>query len=469
MRRTRVAILASSLVLAFGCDNNNNGGDAGPGDAGMQEDACTTCGHDSGPVTPDSGPVGDDNDTFATADDITLGEAASGVINPPGDLDYYKFEGTAGQWIEIVTAANPDDDPEMLDTVITLYDSSMQQIAENDDSLPRADTDSGLVTRLPADGTYYVLVQEWSTWAGETDEGGATFTYDLTVADIDPTATGVNVDTEGGNDAATAQALGERAVTGGAISFIVGTFADASDVDVYSFTIAGADAANFSVNLMPSGTTADGAAANPTRVRITNADGSVTIASLDPSVFEPLDPGEYFELNPSLPAGEYRLFIEGGGSADFYVIKAIRSGDNPPETDDAANNDPTTPNIVTLDANPNAPTGFTRRSGFLLAQLGDSDTDYFSIDVIEGEHANVYCASRSAGSGVVDLTVTLMDSTGATDLAHGTETATEGAFIEDFALSAAGTYLVRLTKASQDAEVTGDWVRCGIHLDAAAP
>jgi len=38
----------------------------------------------------------------------------------------------------------------------------------------------------------------------------------------------------------------------------------------------------------------------------------------------------------------------------------------------------------------------------------------------------------------------------------------DNVFVEDAALTAAGTYYVRLSKAGQDPEVTGDWVRCGI-------
>jgi hypothetical protein len=103
------------------------------------------------------------------------------VISPARDEDYYSFEGTAGDWIQIVTIANPEDDPALIDTVITLFDASMTQIAENDDSVPRINTDSEIITRLPATGTYYIQVQEFSTWMMETPEGGSTFTYQINV------------------------------------------------------------------------------------------------------------------------------------------------------------------------------------------------------------------------------------------------------------------------------------------------
>ena len=76
---------------------------------------------------------------------------------------------------EDIAGAPGRDDPEMIDTVITLYDGSMNQIAENDDAIPRFNTDSELVIHVPAAGTYYVEVQEFSDWAGEDPEGMAPY------------------------------------------------------------------------------------------------------------------------------------------------------------------------------------------------------------------------------------------------------------------------------------------------------
>jgi hypothetical protein len=466
MRTTHGTILLAALLAGFGCDNNPpvETPDSGPvvlDDAGPGTDACAAC-------PRDSGPTGDGNDSFATATAITPGATSptAGEINPAGDLDYYTFEGTAGQWIQIL-ATTDDMATTRADTVIGLYDSTMTLIAENDDALPRFDVDPGLITRLPSAGTYYILVQEWSTWADDTAAGGPAYDYEVSVGEISPTAALVNIDTEGGDDAASAQALTEQVVTGGGASFIMGTFDDATDVDVFSFTITGTTSSSYSVNLMPEGNEAYGAAAPPARLRITNADGTETVASMDPSAFSPVAAGTNVDLAPSLPPGDYLLFVEGGGSADFYVIKAFRGGDNPPETMDATNGDATTPEVIPLTANPEI-TGL--RSGFILANIGDGDTDYYSITTMGTEQITVSCGSRSLGSGVVDLTVALFDSTGATEIGTAViETETEGALIEDRAVSSAGTYLVRLTKASQDPEVTSTFVRCGFHVQPPAP
>jgi len=459
MRTTHGTILLAALLAGLGCDGNRPlDPDGGPitQDSGPDlPDACTAC-------AVDSGPDGDGNDTFATASAINPGATSptDGTIDPAGDVDYYTFQGTEGQWIEIVTSTD-DTATTRADTVITLYDSTMTRIAENDDSLPRFDVDAGLITRLPATGTYYVLVQEWSTWADETAVGGPNYDYELAVGEIPATAAIANVDAEAGDDAASAQALTEQVVTGGGASFIMGTFDDATDVDVYSFTITGTLSSSYSVNLMPDGDAAYGAAAPPARLRITNADGTETVAAMDPSAFSPVAPGTNVDLAPSLPPGDYLLFVEGGGTADFYVIKAFRGGDNPPEAMDLTNGVVATPETIALTANPDV-AGL--RSGFILANIGDADTDYYSITTMGTEQVSVTCGSRSLGSGVVDLTVALFDSTGTTQIATDTETETEGATLEDVAVPAAGTYLVRLTKGSQDTEVTSTFVRCGFHV-----
>lgn len=452
-----IGFVALVTLLLCACDGGGGDQDAGRDAGSGSDDACATCVPDGGGI--DTGVAGDGNDTFAEADALTLGTAVSGVINPPGDLDYYRFEGTAGQWILIDTQANTDDDPTMVDTVVTLFDASMRRIAENDDGYPRANPDSELIVRLPATGTYYVLVQEWSTWSDEAAEGSPAYTYELLVDELSDDLAAVTIDAETGDDPASAQA-----VSGGAFNVIAGLLEDATDVDVYSIRFPPGGPYDFSVFLVPTGDTGNGSTVVPARLSVANADGTQILARIDP--------GEIVELSPSLRSGEHLLLVEHGGTAganDFYVIKAFRGADNPRELMEATNDVPATPEVLTFSGNPNAPEGFTRRSAFILAALGDGDVDHFGIDVAASEQVRVVCGSRSAGSGVIDLEITLLDATGTTTVASATETATEAALIDAVTVPSAGRYLVRLTKASQDSVVMGDFVRCGFHLDAPAP
>jgi hypothetical protein len=57
-----------------------------------------------------------DNDTFADADDLSAGAPVDGKIDPAGDIDYYRITAKAGDWWYFNTVANPDDDPDALDT-----------------------------------------------------------------------------------------------------------------------------------------------------------------------------------------------------------------------------------------------------------------------------------------------------------------------------------------------------------------
>lgn len=438
-------------LLTVGCDGDG-GDDAGPGDGGGMD-------VDSGPEV-DAGPggMGDGNDSFAEADPLVLGEANGARINPAGDLDYYSFEGTEGDWMAIFTEADMTVDP-YLDTVITLYDGSMNQIAENDDRLPRADTDSEILIRLPATGTYYVLVQEFSSWDGNPDpmatpEGGLDFTYELTVTTLDPMLSQVNIDEEPGDDVATAPQMGRN----GTFGLFAGTWDDASDVDVWSFVMARNPNPNFYV--MPIGPDGYGASSMPATMWVTSDDGSEIIAQITPT-------GDgLFAFDPSLPSpGTFNVHIESGEAGGWYVVKSFIGGDNPPEMEEATNGDPSTPEM--LDFQPDEQDMNTDEA-FVLADLPMGDTDYYAIATTAGDVVNVSCGSRTSGSGILDLMVEVTSADGMTVHGMATETETDNAFIENLSLPAAGDYRVRLTRGAQrmvgGQPVTGDWVRCGMRV-----
>ena len=434
---------------------------------------------DAGPLPGDSGPPPSDtgprdagppgNNSFETAGTVTLGTPLNERIERAGDVDFFRFEGTAGQWIQILASAPAESDPRA-DTVVTLFDSAMMQIAENDDAQPRSDTDSEIIVRLPSAGTYYVRVQEYSSWI--TDDmvepaGGASYGYELTVGEIPSTATQVLIEpaTDFGDDAASATAIRFASVTGGRFGLVLGGFDSGTDVDVLSFTVAAmADAPhNFDVIVMPEGNTGYGSTNGPGRVWITNADGTEIIARA--TIGEAVT-----GVNPSLAAGDLLLFVEasGAGSNDHYVVKVFDANeDNPVETAELTNGSFATAEPLTMEAIP-ADEGVTGERVFIGPRLGADDVDYFSFSVMAGREVSISCGSRTSGSGVVGLVAELRDGTEAV-LGTSTETATENAFIDAVAVPAAGTYYLRITKASQDAAVTGDWVRCGIRALAPMP
>lgn len=113
------------------------------------------------------------NNTPAQATGISYGTTRTGMdICPVGDVDYYAFTGSAGDVIVADIAAQVNGSN--LDSVLYLYDTDgVTQLAVNDDD---DGLDSGITHTLPANGTYYLKVREYSA-----DEGGPDYTYALSL------------------------------------------------------------------------------------------------------------------------------------------------------------------------------------------------------------------------------------------------------------------------------------------------
>jgi hypothetical protein len=465
-----VCALGSFVGAGCGGDNNNapldgsvadasDGGgpiDLGPRDSGSRDDSAVDAG------------AGDNDNSFDTATAITADstEDPTGVIAPAEDKDYYSFEGTAGTWMGISTTANPDDDDMLVDTVITLYDSARTQIAENDDRQPRGDTDSEIIFRVPATGTYYIEVQDFSDWEGvDAAESHPGENYSLSLFTIDVAGAVVAEDAETGNDAASATAAKFGTNMSG---LIVGTFASAADVDVFSVEVTGTERRNFGVQLMAIGDTGNGSTSGIAPIWMTDAAGTAIVARVADATT--------LEIGPSLPPGSYLLWLQhpatAAGSNDFYVIKHYLVEENAPEAETVAGTNDTiaTAEPLTLEPRTDMP---TTRNAFILTQLTDTtDVDMFSFVVDAGEQVGIACGAETSGSGVRGLHIELQSATG-TVIAMDDETIVdEGALITPSTTTAVGegTFYARLSKTGQDAEVTSTWVRCGIRaLPPAAP
>lgn len=450
MRTARcvLGVLMAALV-SLHCDGGD-GDDGGDGfDGGPRQDTGTDSGvatdagvEDSG--RPDTGTV----DTgVSDIPEIAVGDpyGETGVIDPPGDKDLFRFQGTAGDWLRIITRTGNSP----ADTVLTLFDANMNQLAQSDDDIPRTGTDSEISFHVPESGTYYLEVQEYSTWAGDPDVGGPTFTYSVRVRVWDDSEDGVVIDPENGDDAASAVDY-----EGGTI---LGTFRDGSDVDVYQVTIPTLTAtiANFEVSILPQGPDGQGSTSPAGEVWVTDATGAQVLARVDHSA-------GHRSLEPPLTAGDYLLFVAhpgaAAGSNDFYVLRFRLLQDNPPERGDPAND--TLAGAETLEVGVNEGV----RSSFVLADLPEGDVDYFRFDLMPNEELSVACGAESLGSAVRMLTAEVRDGTDST-LQTMTEDET-GLFIPPFAPTSSTVY-IRLDAGPPDTEVQRTFVRCG--LRAAVP
>ncbi len=122
------------------------------------------------------------NDRLATATQVSLGQTVTGqFICPRGDVDFYKFNGNAGQKIAFRVAAGANGSN--LDPYIYLLDGSGGLIAENDDIDSGVVRDSALGLTLPYTGVYYLKVKAWNHPAA----GGPDYFYTLRLeSDITP-------------------------------------------------------------------------------------------------------------------------------------------------------------------------------------------------------------------------------------------------------------------------------------------
>ena len=159
---------------------------------------------------------------------------------------------------------------------------------------------------------------------------------------------------------------------------------------------------------------------------------------------------------PPLTAGQYLLWVQHPqaalGANDFYVIKTRFGTENPPEINVDTNDTAAGAGVLTFAGDPG--------QVFTLSRLPGNDVDYYRFGLPAGLNFAVTCGGRVAGSGVRDLRVELRDESD-TVVAMATETATGAASIPNMTLTSTNAY-IRLSKGSQDPEVNGAWVRCGL-------
>ncbi len=114
------------------------------------------------------------------AQPVTLPVIINGRIDQPGDRDVFCFEGRADQEIVAEVVARRLNSP--LDSVLKLTDAAGKQWALNDDQedkgagLTTHHADSRLYVTLPADGTYYVHLNDVQ------NKGGAEYAYRLRIS-----------------------------------------------------------------------------------------------------------------------------------------------------------------------------------------------------------------------------------------------------------------------------------------------
>ena len=488
------SFVALGLVLAACGDDVtvNGGGNAGGGTDG---------GGDTG-GTPNVGGIpniggngdggnggnpGDGNDTIATADPLEEDTGVSSIqsdLDPADtDVDFFSFNGVAGPtWI--VTDAKPDDDPfadGFMDLVVTLYDANGNQMAQNDDPFPRTTQDAAIYTILPANGQYFLKVEEFCEFAPANTcdpdyfDNLRSLNYAVNVIPLDPSENSVMDEAPEENDTvATATDMeyepnpNAQNPVGYYLTIAYGDWDDAADVDGVAISVPNDvyvdpdSRLNMSLVLPPPGSDGNGSGFNPGIVEV--RDGANAVVSRFDMSNEDASTDRAELSFPGVLGGQYFVTIARGGATDttdpfYFFIHSVGSG-NPLETQEASNN-----NLATSEA-------LTQAQGvqsyFIEGDLGAADVDHFSVGVLD-EGFTVTCSGQRGGSGLQGFKATVLQASNGQAVAGAsasTESATDPLLVQDLPVPATETALVvKLEKSGQDATNIGTYYRCGLHFN----
>ncbi|GAB4533046.1 MAG: hypothetical protein Fur0018_22010 [Anaerolineales bacterium] len=116
------------------------------------------------------------NDSPATATPLAFGQTYAGSICPPGDMDFFVFQGQAGQKISVdVDGVGANRGSQLDGYLFLLAEDGRSQLAEHDDEVTYQMQDPHLGFTLPYNGTYYLKLRAWD----HPSAGGQAYTYTL--------------------------------------------------------------------------------------------------------------------------------------------------------------------------------------------------------------------------------------------------------------------------------------------------
>lgn len=359
------------------------------------------------PVLLDTVEPNEPNNNAANATAIAYGGRSGGVIGRPGDVDWYKFTGKAGDriWVDIDAAIHDS----RLESSLQLRSANQTVIGAPD--LDPVTGDYTLEYALPADGWYYLRLRE----ANHPVEGGLPYYYVLSL-DVDDYAEPNDI-----REQATPIRLGTLLTSL--------TISQPGDVDYYRLDVVGNPLVDIVVNSDPATSPLDA------YLCLEEPDGTVTCTDDKGADPDPM-------ISRSLMAGTYYLHVtdigeRGGGSAYSYSL-AIAP---------AASADPCEPNNTLTSA---TPIQFgSRVDNLTLDPVGaptNGDVDFFKFDGRIGETIYADVRARRDGSPL-DATLQLQGPNGNTVLASNNNFGGSPDPYLEFRLPADGTYYLRVRSA----------------------
>lgn len=130
-------------------------------------------------VTFDNAFEAEPNEDQAKATQVPASPIAlNGIIEKPGDIDYFKLPLKKGTTVEVQAFAQSIGSP--LDSVVNVYNAKGGSLSGNDDGGGRRRLDSKFKVSIPADGDYYVRVTD------HLERGGPNFVYRIELITAEP-------------------------------------------------------------------------------------------------------------------------------------------------------------------------------------------------------------------------------------------------------------------------------------------
>lgn len=446
---TRLLLPAALLAVSCAGDDDDTGiVDTAPPPECTEDDNC-----DANEICEEQTCVlGDRDDTFDGAralyivPDLDDPGVRQGLIQTPGDVDHYVFEAAEAGWYRISTLTDDGDDA--LDTVVSVFraDGALHHVMDDYPTGSLRSYDSRMQVYLPTAGTWYIRVEDRSTFYDEEPlRGSPAFSYRIGletwgVVTVEPDSAGdpsVRFPMESGS---VVYAWGVRAEEPG-------------DVD-------------HTVAVMPWGdapfevwapAAIPGSAMTPV-VEVRDSEGTLHLrkeavgSTGFASTFS--TPDETFSVSVT--------DLDSGGSDDHWTVLYLRTRDpgygNPREVEPNDTVDEATP----LDAETRSDGGVTSDVSFLQGKLDvEGDTDHFRFAAVAGGRLRLVCSSDSYGAtGNVDVDV--LDPAGerVVTLTDGDDSAPDGE-VEDLE---EGAYTLRF-KLAVGSFGPSAYYRCGVYAD----
>ncbi len=316
---------------------------------------------------------GDRNNSADEAQLVEYGDNADLVIAPAGDVDWFRFHGTAGDLVMILASA---DDVDELDVVIEFWNPQGDPVGFNDnfDRVGDYAPDARYYGGVSETGTWTWSIQDRRSWAddpGEPPRGGSRLDYTTAIVD-DGIDTGLSSAPEPNDDASDATSwVLEDANNNYSLG---GFFTPAGDEDWLSLEL------NPGETLRVYGFPNSGGTAMP-RVTVLLPDGATEVGSWDGLAWDE----EHRIALPILDEGPHYLRVEdlaGGGPRAWYVLHAARDGvDEGHPAENEPNDDPGQPLVVDPGSD-----------HVLWGRIwAPGDVDRFVVDTIAGDRVTVHC------------------------------------------------------------------------------